>query len=174
MILLIEKAKSGDKDAFNKLIPIIQRKLYFVAKSKIFNEEDVKDVIQITLTKAYKNINNLKDNNKFVCWITNILINTCNTFLKKNISEESLSYGDSQLDNFSLEEDIYIEVDDDIDFYTMIEDLYEEERILLSMYYSDEYTTKEISEILKINESTIRSKISRAKIKIAKKYEKEV
>lgn len=172
MISLIEKAKSGDKNAFNDLIPLIERKLYFVARSKIYNEEDVKDIIQITLTQAYKNINSLKDNNKFVCWITNILINNCNTFLRKNISYKSVSYEDSQIDNLDRNEDIYVEVEDNIDFYTMIEDLYEDERLLLSMYYSDEYTTKEISEILKINENTIRSKISRAKLKIAKKYEK--
>lgn len=41
------------------------------------------------------------------------------------------------------------------------------------MYYLDEYTTKEISKILKINESTLRSRISSIKEKIRQRYGKE-
>jgi len=172
METLIKKAKSGDKDSFNKIIPLIQRKLYLVARSKINNEEDVKDIIQNTLIKAYKNLNKLKDDKKFICWITNILINDCNTFLKNTIKDKSISYEDTGADNFLSYENVYLEIDDSIDFFKIIEDLDEDERVLISMYYSEEYTTREISEILKLNENTIRSKISRAKIKIAKKYEK--
>lgn len=44
-----------------------------------------------------------------------------------------------------------------------------EERTIIAMYYSQNYTTKEISDILNIKESTIRSKMLRAKAKIKEK-----
>ena len=48
----------------------------------------------------------------------------------------------------------------------MIKELKYEERIIIILYYSEKYTTKEISNILKINENTIKTRLSRAKEKI--------
>ena len=55
-----------------------------------------------------------------------------------------------------------------MNFFNIIDFLDVQEKTLITMYYLDEYTTKEISEILDINESTLRSKLSsiRNKIKI--------
>ena len=64
----------------------------------------------------------------------------------------------------------YIDIEDKIDFFELLSDLNYEERTIMAMYYSEEYTTKEIADILKSNESTIRSKIQRAKQKIKNKY----
>ena len=46
-----------------------------------------------------------------------------------------------------------------------------EENEIENYYYYSEYSTKEISKLLKINENTIRSKISRAKEKLKNQYE---
>ena len=53
-----------------------------------------------------------------------------------------------------------------MDFFNCISFLNEDERTIMAMYYSNEYTIKEISDILNINLGTVKSKISRAKIKI--------
>ena len=55
----------------------------------------------------------------------------------------------------------------------LIKNLDYEEKIILTLYYCSNYTTKEISKILKKNENTIRSKMSRAKIKIKNQYKGE-
>ena len=52
----------------------------------------------------------------------------------------------------------------------LIKDLSADEKLILTLYYYSRYTTKEISKITKIKENTIKSKISRAKEKIYKKY----
>ena len=41
-----------------------------------------------------------------------------------------------------------------------------DERTILTLYYSENYTSKEISKILKMNDSTVRNKIAKAKKKI--------
>ena len=46
------------------------------------------------------------------------------------------------------------------------------ERIAIVLYYLEQYTTKEISHILHTSESTIKSQIRRAKIKIKNNYER--
>lgn len=65
VLLDIQKAIKGDKDAFNRIIAEYEKKLYIIAKSRISSDEDIKDIIQETIMKAYINIHKLKDANKF-------------------------------------------------------------------------------------------------------------
>ena len=53
-----------------------------------------------------------------------------------------------------------------INFYNIIENLNYEERVVLILHYDMEYTTKDISKILKMKENTVKSKILRSKKKI--------
>lgn len=46
-----------------------------------------------------------------------------------------------------------------------------DERIAMTLYYLEEYTTKEIGKMLNINENTIKTRIRRAKEKIKSEYE---
>ncbi len=167
MNLLIKKAIDGDKEAFSKLISEYERKLYIIARSRISNEEDVKDIIQDTIMNAYINLKTLKNIDKFNSWITTILINKCNKFYVNNVNV--LSYDDMYENSSYL---VCNQDTDDInatmDFIQIIGFLDVEDRTIITMYYMDEYTTKEIGEIFNINESTLRSKISRIREKIKK------
>lgn len=51
--------------------------------------------------------------------------------------------------------------------------LNENEKLVITLYYCKNYTTKEISEILLESEGTIKSRISRAKTKVKKYIEEE-
>ena len=61
--------------------------------------------------------------------------------------------------------------DDEIDFFILIKGLSYDEKISLILYYLEGFTTKEIGLILKVPESTIRSRNSRALQKLRKIYE---
>ena len=106
-----------------------------------------------------------------MAWATKILINECNNILKKRKKLE-FSFDDFEMEKY-IKDDEYIEIENDYNFFELIEHLTMEERTILTMYYSEDYTTKEISEILKVNENTVRTKIKRAKLKIKKKFEEE-
>ena len=164
---LVEKAKNGDREAFNKLILNIQKEIYCIAKSKIDNENDIEDIIQETMLKAFLHIKKLKDNSLFKTWIIRILINDCNNFYKK---KKYSSIDDKEIINKinSTEMDL-----SNIEFKDFISFLNEDEKTILTLYYYLGYTTKEISKILNKREGTICSKISRAKKKIKEKYKGE-
>lgn len=166
MNLLIEKAISGDKDAFGKIISQYEKKLYIIAKSRINNEEDVKDIIQETIMNAYINLKTLKDIEKFNSWITTILINTCNKFYTKN-NINVVSYDGMVENSINLACDQDTEsINNYMDFAQIIGFLEVEDRTIITMYYMEDYTTKEIGEIFNINESTLRSRISRIRERI--------
>lgn len=163
---LIEKAKNKDKEAFTELILDMQKELYCIAKMKLQNEEDICDIIQETMLSAFKDINKLKENKYFKTWIIKILINKCNKMYRK---QRWMSLEENESYNYIVQED----KNDKIDFDILIKDLSNQEKTIMTLYYYLGYTTKEISKILNIREGTIRSKISRAKIKIKNQYKGE-
>ena len=163
---LVEKAKKNDEQAFNKLIVLVQEEMYLIAKSKLKNEDDVADAIQEAILLCYKNIRKLRDNKFFKTWLIKILINECNKIYKKQ-KKNHVSYEEENIENYLKVEETNFQ---NIGFDILIRNLKDDEKLILSLYYYSEYSTKEISKILKIKESTIKSKIFRAREKLKNQY----
>ena len=62
---LIKRSKEGDKDAFAKLIELYERKLFVIAKSRLDQDEDIKDAVQETIYQTFRNINTLRNDGSF-------------------------------------------------------------------------------------------------------------
>lgn len=156
-------------EVFENLINSQKSKLYKTGMAILKNDDDTCDAIQETLISAYKNFNSLENINYFGTWITRILINKCYDIIRKNKKVSSLN-----------EE---IESNTDIAYY----DIYKSEsivervlnmidsdlRLVATLYYYDEYSVKEISELLNIPEGTIKSRLSRARDKMYDILKKE-
>lgn len=164
---LVEKAKKNDEQAFNELILLVQKEIYLIAKAKLKNEDDIADAIQETILSCYKNLKKLRDSSLFKTWLIKILINECNKIYKRR-KKYNISYEENEVENYLSTEDNSF---DNIGFDILIRNLKNDEKLILTLYYYSNYSTKEISKILKINESTIRSKIFRAKEKLKNQYE---
>lgn len=167
---LVLRAKKGDKEAFTQLILEMRNDLYKIAKARLSVEEDIQDVIQETMIEAYNKIWQIKEPSKFKFWITKILINNCNKKYKKKKKEnekyenfdESIAYiaGDNDMDT----------IENSLDFYEMIKNLNYDEKMIIILFYNENYTIKEIGQLLKMNENTVKSKLSRARENIKINY----
>lgn len=171
MKALVDRAKKGDKKAFLELIEPLEKKIYIIAKSKIDNAEDVKDVIQETLLLSFKNIKKLKDNTKFDAWIITILLNTCKKYYKsrKNIIHVPIEENSEVIDH----QDDYEQLNSNIDFFKYLNLLSDDtDKEIFILFYSNDYTTRQISEILNINENTVKTKLKRSRDKVQKYIER--
>ena len=168
---LVEEAKKGNKEAFVSCINTIDKKLYYIAKSKLKYEEDIKEVIQETIFECYKSINKLKDISKFEKWVIKLLINNCNDYYRKKKNVNFVEYSEEIIDIANSERDI-TNINSRIDFSYLIKILNEEDRLIFTLYYSSGYSTSEISEVTSINENTIKSKLMRCREKIGEFIER--
>lgn len=165
---LLQNAVNGSKDDFIKLMSSIERELYYIARSRLNNREDINDVIQETIISCYENIKKVKDYSKFKSWVISILINNCNNLYRKNKKTIIFSYNQNDIDinenliNFTN----YDEINSNVDFEFLLRLLNTDEKMIFTLFYSNQYTIKEISSILKINENSIKSKLKRAKEKV--------
>ncbi len=160
---LILSAQNGDKKAFTKLIILINDDLHKIARTRISNEADIADAVQETMIEIYKSIKKLNDLNKFKKWVIKILINKCNRIYRRKYKND-VSIDDYNLDYFKTNN--IKDVESELNFYDIIKNLNYDERIVVVLYYMEEYTVKEIKEILKMNENTINTHLYRARQKI--------
>lgn len=166
---LVYKAKNGDNTAFNELITNMQSDLYKVARMRLYCEDDINDAVQETIIKAYRYIKKIKQPQYFKTWIIKVLINNCNKIYKK--SNKNLEYNEKIATNlYSINDEEKIK---NLDFYFLIQNLNYKEREALTLYYLFDFTTKEISKIIKEPESTIRNRLARTKAKLRKKCKGE-
>lgn len=158
MKLLIKRAKRGDKVAFVELMKENELSLYKVAKSILKNDEDVADAMQETILSALEKISELKEDKYFKTWLTRILINKCNDILRKNSKiiqlEEyfDVGYTEDFIQSMSIKEGM--------------DTLSDAQKLVLHLYYVMGFNSREISELLNENESTIKVRLSRSRNKL--------
>lgn len=119
------------------------------------------------MIETYKSIKKLNDPNKFKKWVIKILINKCNRIYRRKYKT------DISIDEYNVETLTFnniIDVENKLNFYDIIKILNYEERLIIILYYMEDYSVKEIKSILKMNENTINTHLYRARQKLKKNY----
>jgi RNA polymerase sigma-70 factor (ECF subfamily) len=74
---LAERAKSGDQDAFAKLVRAYERVIFNLALRMTNDREDARDIAQIVFFKAYQHLDSFDPRYKFFSWLYRIGMNEC-------------------------------------------------------------------------------------------------
>ncbi|MGL4913119.1 MAG: sigma-70 family RNA polymerase sigma factor [Romboutsia sp.] len=160
----VHLAKTGDKEAYVRLVRENKEAMYRIAKSIVSIDADVEDAVSETILNAYMNINKLRKNEYFKTWIIRILINECNLILKKRKREVGL-------DELTLNSFIKEDYKKDIDLYNAINNLDYDLKITTLLFYFEDMKYYDIAKVLNIREGTVKSRLSRAKEKLYKLLE---
>lgn len=167
---LVEQAKSGDREAFEKLIMLLEKDLYRIAKLRLNNKEDIFDAVQETIIIAFQSIHKLRQPKYFKTWLIKILINQSNSIYKQKKRKKIISFEEIKETDEMNTSNIEI-IEDKIDFNFICKDLKHEDKMIIVLYYKEKFTDKEIGKILNLKESTVATKRTRAKQKIKTLYE---
>lgn len=163
---LLRKAKRGDSDAFCTLMDLQMQSMYKVARSYLKNDDDAADAIQDTILSCYENLPSLKQNRYFKTWLTRILINKCKDILRR---QSLILYTDRLPETPIYEEDF-----EAMEWNQVLVPLNEKYRTILLLYYMEGFNTREISEILDMKESTVKSRLQRGRQKVSQIYQYKV
>lgn len=179
---LIVSCIKGDKKSLKKLIGQEQSSIYsmvFYLKKDI---NDINDIVQNILIKLVNNIKKLKNPLSYKSWLNHIIINTYYDYLRKN---RNIKYYE-KIDLNSENKDILHEIPDskmtpyenvlqrEIDkvIKNSISSLPERYKLPITLREIQGLSYEEISNIIKINIGTVKSRISRAREIIKSDIEK--
>lgn len=79
----VKRAINGDAKAFEELLILEERMLFYKALTYVSRKEDALDAIQETSCKAFLSIGQLQNPEYFSTWLFRILIRECYQLLKK-------------------------------------------------------------------------------------------
>lgn len=146
------------KNWFCDNIKNLENGMYRLSYSILKNEEDAKDAVQEAIYNAYKNLETLKDKRKFKSWIYKIVANTSFEILrnKKN-------YIDIEQENIPAEK---IDIDTNLTLWKAVQELEQPYRTTITLFYYEDMSIKEISEITGSKVDAIKKQLSRGRDKI--------
>lgn len=146
------------KNWFCDNIKNLENGMYRLSYSILKNEEDAKDAVQEAIYNAYKNLETLKDKKKFKSWIYKIVANTSFEILrnKKN-------YIDIEQENIPAEK---IDIDTNLTLWKAVQGLEQPYRTTITLFYYEDMSIKEISEITGSKVDAIKKQLSRGRDKI--------
>ncbi len=176
---LVQNAQNGDKDAFHDLHQLFWRQIrYFIWKT-LKNESDVEDVLQETFIEAYRHLPQLKDPTVFRPWLYKIALYQCNRLFRR---KRPLVFSD-------MEESVVAAIPDETAEFLplsvlenkeagalilrMVDQLPDEQRVTLTLFYFQQMTIAEIARIMDCPENTVKSRMRYAKRTLRGQIEKE-
>lgn len=89
-LALVEKARTGDRRAFGKLVEKYQRRVYSLAFGILRQREDAWDVAQEAFVKAYKKLDRFEGNSAFYTWLYRITYNLSIDTLREKSRRETV------------------------------------------------------------------------------------
>lgn len=172
-------AKNGDKKSFEQLYTTYYSKVYGFARMILKNEHDAEDVLQETFITAWRKLDTLETPATFFVWIQIIAKNLCNMQLRrKNLA--ILLDADQDIENFELEEAeemlpaVYAERADLKErLGRIIDSLSDVQRQTVTLYYFNELSVDEISQIMECSPGTVKSRLFLARKAIKTEVEEQ-
>ncbi|MFD0860944.1 RNA polymerase sigma factor [Sungkyunkwania multivorans] len=175
--MLVLSYQSGNDKALALLVRRWHKKLCKQAYWYTKDSHASKDLAQDSWQAIIKNVHKLKDTHQFGSWAMTIVTRKAIDHLKS----QKRSNNNFDVQNFSsVEKEMEPTTEGDNDLQkvkVMLKQLPDEKRVILTLFYIEEYSLREIGEILNISVGTVKTRLFRAREKLrtiikTKHYEK--
>lgn len=164
----VKKAINGNANAFEELLFLEEKNLYYKALSYVGKKEDALDAIQETSCKAFLSIGQLQNPEYFSTWLFKILIRECYKLLKNR--DQIIPYEENELlKRLDRIQDKEIESFHLSDALAKLNTSYQTSIILF--YYHD-LPIQEISEVMDKPVGTVKTYLRRAKKELKNNLER--
>lgn len=164
---IIFRIQSGDTELFSVIVERYEAKMLRYANKFLFNYDSAEDLVQEVFLKAYINIKSFDTSKKFSPWLYRIAHNEFINAIKRKHKEPLPIFNPDILFPYAVSKD---HADKEIkekefrhELNKSLKKLEPKYREPLVLYYFEDLSYKEISEILHIPVSTVGIRISRAK-----------
>ena len=170
--------------AYEELVRIHQHRVLAVIGGILRGSEDVEDVAQQALAKAYFSIRRFDLRSAFGTWLYKIAVNECWDYLRKkkvrplvfeaDLSEEQVAMLDATVSTEHPPESPRdrAEVKEILDW--LLNKLSEQDQELLLLKEMEGFSVQELAEILNLNVNTVKVRLFRARARLMDVYRRQM
>jgi len=162
----------GDVDCFEELITRYQSRVFGMARKYFRNESDAEDVVQTIFTKTFQKLSSYKGTAPFEHWFMRLSVNTCYDALRRKRNRPDQTISDMLFDDESWQDRLgnIPDASDRVGLeearelvYTVLGQISDRARIVLTLQELEGRTIKEIAEITGWSESLVKVQAFRAR-----------
>lgn len=166
----IEQTLKGNVNAFSHLVEKYQQMVYTLVIRVLNNKEEAEEVSQDAFVKAFNKLSTFKGESKFSTWLYKIAyFKSLDELKRKKRIIVSDDVEDYSKDTFDSSLDAIAIIHNEERKQVINEALYklkEEDRIILTLYYFEEESLKEIAKIVNLTPDNVKIKLFRSRKKL--------
>jgi RNA polymerase sigma-70 factor (ECF subfamily) len=168
----IKRVLSGDGRAFSCLVDRHKAMVFTISLRITGHREEAEEVAQDVFLRMYQALNTFKGSSKFSTWLYSIAYNMAVSHVRKSrpgyVPLSDVEYKMSDEHNEAI---IFDDEDDDtrrqIALSRALDRLKQEELLLINMYYTQQMSIEQVSEITKLSASNVKVKLFRIRKKLS-------
>lgn len=167
----IHKVLKGDTSAFGYFVDTYQDMAVTIAFRVCGNKQDAEDIVQNAFVKAFHNLHTFRADSKFSTWFYRIVYNTAITETRGNVhSTEFVDYKQIDMNDSYSDMDTMARIEENerkelID--RAMERMPKDEAVILTLYYLEDNSVKDIVQITGLTDANIKVKLHRARKRFA-------
>ena len=174
---LVKSYIDGDEESFSILLDRHLKHVFNFVYRLCGSKTEAEDITQDTFLKVWKKIKKYNGQNSFKTWLYTIARNTTIDYLRKKKdlkfsdfdTEEGNYIEDTLADTEKLQEDVFARHENKDIFEQIFNDISPVYKEIMMLYYNNDMTLVEISEVLNRSVNTVKSQYRRALVLIREK-----
>ena len=166
---LIKSYLAGDTDSFNELVGKYERSAYNLAYRMAGNAADAADLTQEIFVRLHRNVKTFRGDSAFSTWFYRLATNCCKDWLRKEARRPPTHEIQDTLvaDGGAGPSRLYEQSETKALVREAISALPEEQRMAIVLHDLQGYSYEEIASIAEVPVGTVKSRLSRARLKLA-------
>ncbi|HIU42689.1 MAG TPA: sigma-70 family RNA polymerase sigma factor [Candidatus Ventrousia excrementavium] len=172
---IVRRARAGDERAFEELVTTYEKKIYHISLRYTGNEHDAMDVTQEVFLRVFRFLPQFQEESRFSTWLYRIAVNASLDFLRRRSPAGELSLDDPDEEGLTLEvSDPRYQPEAQLESAELrqaicdgIEALPPRMREIVILRDISGLSYEEIGEVLGIEQGTVKSRLSRARSRLA-------
>ena len=155
-----------ERNEFSQIAEKYWDTLYRIALNFYGNPSDAEDTVQDVMLKLYRSNKEFENDEHVRNWLIRVTINSCKSVLQNFWRRNRVSLDD-------IAEQAVFDTPEQSELFTAVMSLHEQHRTVLYLYYYEDFTTREIAEMLHVKENHVRVRLSRARNKLKEVWQNE-
>jgi RNA polymerase sigma-70 factor (ECF subfamily) len=166
----IGRVLSGDVSAYASLVAKHKNLVFSIVLKILNNREDAEEISQDVFLKAYQSLSTFERKSKFSTWLYRIAYNAAISKTRKK-RVEMVAIEETVITNYSLDEigrnmNELEENDRQLILEKALQRLPEEDNLLITLFYKNENSIEEISDITGLSVSNVKVRLHRIRKKL--------
>ncbi|MCB0837783.1 MAG: sigma-70 family RNA polymerase sigma factor [Bacteroidetes bacterium] len=166
-----EVKKNGSTVAFHQLVKLFEYQVFTMCLRIIGNREEAEEAAQDVFLKCYRNIDKLKDPEKFPQWLLKIAYSKSIDYVRRKKMQKVNIEDVKEIEGDVNERSVPGNLNNSEVLEAALTRLDPENKAIINLYYQENMSVKEIAQLMEWTESNVKIRLHRSRGEIRRMIE---